>query len=51
VPPEPLAWLGGGATRAAMLRAERLEEQDRAVDPLTRAAIALPRALGLHVGR
>ena len=51
VPAEPLAWLGGMLVRGAFLRRERLEEAGRAVDPLTRAVTAAPRALGIHVGR
>jgi glycine/D-amino acid oxidase-like deaminating enzyme len=51
VPPEPLAYLGGTLVRHAFLRRERLEEQGRRPDPLTRAATAAPRALGIHVGR
>jgi glycine/D-amino acid oxidase-like deaminating enzyme len=51
VPPEPLAWAGGMLVRRAFLRKERLEEQGRPVDPLTRAVAAAPRALGIHVAR
>jgi glycine/D-amino acid oxidase-like deaminating enzyme len=51
VPPEPLAWAGGMLVRRAFLRKERLEEDGRPVDPLTRAMAAAPRALGIHVGR
>jgi glycine/D-amino acid oxidase-like deaminating enzyme len=51
VPPEPLAWAGGMLVRRAFLRKERLEEDGRPVDPLTRAVAAAPRALGIHVGR
>jgi len=51
VPPEPLAWLGGNLVRRAFLRKERLEEDGRSVDPLTRAIAAAPRALGMHVAR
>jgi glycine/D-amino acid oxidase-like deaminating enzyme len=51
VPPEPLAWLGGSLVRRAFLRRERIEEEGRRADPLTRAATAAPRALGIHVGR
>jgi glycine/D-amino acid oxidase-like deaminating enzyme len=51
VPPEPLAWLGGNLVRRAFLRKERLEEEGRSVDPLTRAVAAAPRALGMHVAR
>jgi glycine/D-amino acid oxidase-like deaminating enzyme len=51
VPPEPLAWLGGMAVRAAFLRAERLEGEGRRPDVLTRLVRAAPRALGIHVSR
>jgi glycine/D-amino acid oxidase-like deaminating enzyme len=51
VPPEPLAWAGGTLVRRAFLRKERLEEEGRPVDPLTRAVAAAPRALGIHVAR
>ncbi len=51
VPPEPLAWMGGTLVRRAFLRKERLEEESRRVDPLTRAVAFAPRALGLHVAR
>jgi glycine/D-amino acid oxidase-like deaminating enzyme len=51
VPPEPLAFLGGSLVRRAFLRRERLEEQGARVGPLTRAATAAPKALGIHVGR
>jgi glycine/D-amino acid oxidase-like deaminating enzyme len=51
VPPEPLAWAGGSLVRRAFLRKERLEEEDRRVDPLTRAVAAAPRSLGFHVAR
>jgi glycine/D-amino acid oxidase-like deaminating enzyme len=51
VPPEPLAYLGGSIVRRAFLRRERIEAEGRRPDPLTRAATAAPRALGIHVGR
>jgi glycine/D-amino acid oxidase-like deaminating enzyme len=51
VPPEPLAYLGGSLVRRAFLRRERIEAEGRTPDPLTRAATAAPRALGIHVGR
>jgi glycine/D-amino acid oxidase-like deaminating enzyme len=51
VPPEPLAWAGGILVRRAYLRKERLEEQGRRPDRLTRALAAAPRALGIHVSR
>ena len=51
VPPEPLAWAGGTVVRAAFLRKERLEEQGRRPDLLTRAVCAAPKALGIHVSR
>ena len=51
VPPEPLAWLGGQMVRAAYLRRERLQEEGRRPDLLTRAVCAAPKALGIHVSR
>jgi glycine/D-amino acid oxidase-like deaminating enzyme len=51
VPPEPLAWVGGSLIRAAMLRKEQREQDGRRVDAATRAVLAVPRALGIHVGR
>jgi glycine/D-amino acid oxidase-like deaminating enzyme len=51
VPPEPLAFAGGTLVRRAMLRRDRLEEEGRRPDPVTRAICAAPRALGIHVGR
>jgi glycine/D-amino acid oxidase-like deaminating enzyme len=51
VPPEPLAWLGGSAVRSAILRVERAKERDERPDPLSRAACAAPRALGMHLAR
>jgi glycine/D-amino acid oxidase-like deaminating enzyme len=51
VPPEPIAFTGGVLVRRAFLRKERLEVSGRAVDPLTRAVAAAPRALGIHVAR
>jgi glycine/D-amino acid oxidase-like deaminating enzyme len=51
VPPEPFAYLGGQLVRRAFLRRERIEAEGRTPDPLTRAATAAPRVLGIHVGR
>jgi glycine/D-amino acid oxidase-like deaminating enzyme len=51
VPPEPLAWLGGNVVRQAFLRREEALEQGEQPDLLTRAACALPKALGIHVAR
>jgi glycine/D-amino acid oxidase-like deaminating enzyme len=51
VPPEPLAYIGGNLVRRAFLRKEKLEEDGRRVDPLTRAIAAAPAALGMHVAR
>jgi glycine/D-amino acid oxidase-like deaminating enzyme len=51
VPPEPLAWLGGSLVRRALVRRERAEETGSRAGPLTRAACAAPRALGMHLGR
>ena len=51
VPPEPMAWLGGQVVRSALVRCERMEEDGRRADPLTRAICAAPRALGMHLAR
>jgi glycine/D-amino acid oxidase-like deaminating enzyme len=51
VPPEPLAFAGGTLVRRAMLRRDRIEDEGRRLDPITRAICAAPRALGIHVGR
>jgi glycine/D-amino acid oxidase-like deaminating enzyme len=51
VPPEPLAWLGGRVVRHALVRCERLAEEGRRADPVTRAICAAPRALGMHLAR
>jgi len=51
VPPEPLAWVGGMIIRGALLRAERLRAGGQQPDPVTRAVLAAPRALGIHVSR
>ena len=51
VPPEPFAYAGGSVVRRAFLRKERLEEQGRRPDPLTRLVCAAPAALGVHVSR
>jgi glycine/D-amino acid oxidase-like deaminating enzyme len=51
VPPEPLAWLGGAAVRAAILRAEAAKERGEQPDPLSRTVSAAPRALGMHLAR
>jgi glycine/D-amino acid oxidase-like deaminating enzyme len=51
VPPEPLAFLGGSLVRSALVRRERLEEEGRRPDPLTRAVCAAPRAFGIHLAR
>ena len=51
VPPEPFRYLGGTAIRRAILRKERLEEEDRRVDALTRFLSGVPERVGIHVGR
>jgi hypothetical protein len=51
VPPEPLTWLGGSLVRGALVRRERIEEDGRTPDPLTRAVCAAPRAVGMHLAR
>jgi glycine/D-amino acid oxidase-like deaminating enzyme len=51
VPPEPLAWAGGSLVRGAMVRRDRLHEEGRAPDPLTRLACRAPQLLGIHLAR
>lgn len=51
VPPEPLTWLGGSLVRGALVRRERIQEEGRTPDPLTRAVCAAPRAVGMHLAR
>jgi glycine/D-amino acid oxidase-like deaminating enzyme len=51
VPPEPLRYLGGRIVRAALLRRERLEEEERRPDPVTRLVAGLPERIGIHIGR
>ncbi|MEA2418365.1 MAG: hypothetical protein QOE60_571 [Thermoleophilaceae bacterium] len=51
VPPEPLTWLGGSVVRRALVRSERIQDQGRTPDPLTRAVCAAPRAMGMHLAR
>jgi glycine/D-amino acid oxidase-like deaminating enzyme len=51
VPPEPLRYAGGTIIRAALVRRERLEEEGRKADPLTRFVAGVPARIGFHVGR
>jgi glycine/D-amino acid oxidase-like deaminating enzyme len=51
VPPEPLAWLGGTLVRRAMIRRERVADEGRRADPITRAVCAAPGLLGVHLAR
>jgi len=51
VPPEPVGWLGGNLVRQALLRREEALERGEQPDLLTRAACAVPKALGIHVAR
>jgi glycine/D-amino acid oxidase-like deaminating enzyme len=51
VPPEPLRYAGGTVVRAALLRRERLEDQGRRADPVTRGIAGLPERIGVHIGR
>jgi len=51
VPPEPFRFAGGTIIRAALLRRERLEEEGRRPDPLTRFVAGVPERMGIHVGR
>jgi glycine/D-amino acid oxidase-like deaminating enzyme len=51
VPPEPFRYAGGTIVRAALLRRERLEEEGRRADPLTRFVAGVPERIGVHIGR
>jgi glycine/D-amino acid oxidase-like deaminating enzyme len=51
VPPEPFRFAGGTIIRAALLRRERLEEEGRRPDPLTRFVAGVPERIGIHIGR
>ena len=51
VPPEPFRYLGGSLVRAALLRRDALEDEDRPVGPATRFMCELPGRFGMHFGR
>ena len=51
VPPEPFRYAGGTIIRAALVRRERLEEEGRRPDPLTRFVAGVPARIGIHIGR
>ncbi|HEY8584103.1 MAG TPA: FAD-dependent oxidoreductase [Capillimicrobium sp.] len=51
VPLEPLSFVGGSAIRRANLRKEELEEQGVQPSALLRAVSALPKAVGVQLGR
>ncbi len=51
VPPEPFRYAGGTIIRRALLRRERLEEEGRQPDPLTRFVAGVPERIGIHIGR
>ncbi len=51
LPPEPLRWIGGTVIRGAIVRQERLQEEGRSVDRLTRAICAIPAKIGVRIGR
>jgi glycine/D-amino acid oxidase-like deaminating enzyme len=50
-PPEPLRLAGGAAIRAAMVRADELNDAGRRPDPPTRFVTSLPRRLGMSLPR
>jgi glycine/D-amino acid oxidase-like deaminating enzyme len=50
LPREPLARLGGGLVRAAIIACEEAEEEGRRGSALARAGAALPRVLGMQIG-
>lgn len=49
-PPEPLRSLGALLVQRAIVRKDRLEDQGRRADPLTRLVATMPRRLGYAVG-
>ena len=51
LPPEPVSYVGGAAVRRAILSVEAADEAGRRPSPLARGVAALPRLLGLRVGR
>ena len=51
VPREPFRRLGGGAIRAAILACEEADEQGRRAALPARIGAAIPRALGMRLGR
>jgi glycine/D-amino acid oxidase-like deaminating enzyme len=51
VPPEPFRYAGGTIVRAALVRRERLEEEGRRPDPVTRFVAGIPGRIGIHIGR
>lgn len=50
-PPEPLRWVGGTLTRAALLRVDAAEQAGGRGDPVSRLLAAVPGRLGLHLPR
>ncbi len=51
VPPEPFRYAGGVVVRNAMIAMEAAQEGQRRPGPLSRFVAALPRRIGIHVGR
>jgi hypothetical protein len=51
VPREPFRRLGGGAIRAAILACEEAEEQGLRAPVAARIGAAVPRKLGMRLGR
>lgn len=51
VPPEPLAWAGGAVVRAALAHRDRRDAEGRRPNPVASAVTALPRLLGIQLGR
>ena len=51
VPPEPFHRLGGETIRRALMRKEEAELAGRDPGPLSRAIAAVPKLIGIHIGR
>ena len=51
VPPEPIRYIGGELVRGALISKEDREDAGRTPTALSELVVALPRRLGLHIGR
>ena len=49
--PEPIRYIGGELVRGALISKEDREDAGRTPTALSELVVALPRRLGLHIGR